>query len=272
MLTSAFQASGLITLTTDFGLSDPYVGVMKGVVLARHPAARLVDLTHQVPAFQPRLAGFWLARVWPYFPSGTIHLAVVDPGVGTERGMVLLQASDQVFIAPDNGLLDAVFLSAPQAQWRVFQLSDLEHLRLPTPSQTFHGRDIFAPLVAEIAAGRQPPNALGGHIEHRKTSPDRPLGQGQILWADHYGNLITDIEAVCLQSFNNPAIGFRNHHIPLRSSYGSAPHGELLGVVNSWRTLEIALAHGSAQQHLQAEPGEPVWVEESPPASSAPAG
>jgi S-adenosyl-L-methionine hydrolase (adenosine-forming) len=272
MLTSAFQANSLVTLTTDFGVSDPYVGVMKGVILARHPAARLVDLTHQVPAFQPSLAGFWLARVWPHFPPGTVHLAVLDPGVGTERGMVLLLASGQVFVAPDNGLLEPVFRSAPRAQWRAFQLSDLGHLQLPTPSQTFHGRDIFAPLVAEIAASRQPPESLGRAIEHKLNPTDSPFRQGRIVHADHYGNLITDIEASCLEGLTNPAVWFRTRHITVRKSYGFAPSGELLGLVNSWGTLEIALAQGSAQQHLQAQPGESVRVEESPPASGPAAG
>lgn len=272
MFAPVFRANGLITLTSDFGMTDPYVGVMKGAILARHPSAQLVDLSHAVPPFQPSLAGFWLARIWPHFPPGTVHLAVVDPGVGTERGMVLLQASGQVFVAPDNGLLEPVASVVPQAQWRAFQLDDLKHLNLSMPSRTFHGRDIFAPLVAEIAAGRQRPYALGHPIERSEIPPAQPWGQGRIVCADHYGNLITDIEADCLRRFTHPVIGFRNRSIPLQPSYGFAPAGELLGLINSWGTLEIAQAQGSAQLLLQAEPGEAVRVEESPPASGLSAG
>ena len=259
-----FQANGLITLTTDFGLSDPYVGVMKGAILTRYPAARLVDLTHQVPAFQPVLAGFWLSRVWPHSPPGTVHLAVVDPGVGTERGMVALQASGQLFVAPDDGLLDPVFRSAPQAQWRLFHLSDLRHLGLSSSSHTFHGRDIFAPLVAETAAGRQSPDSLGTCVQPQVDAPPQPLGHGRIVCADHYGNLITDIQAGDLAHFKQPVLAFRGRQIPLFVSYGFAPPGELLALVNSWDTLEIALAQGSAQQLLQAGSGEVVTLVESP--------
>lgn len=257
-----FSANGLITLTTDFGLSDPYVGVMKGVILARHPAARLVDLTHQVPAYQPGLAGFWLTRVWRYFPAGTVHLAIVDPGVGTARAMALLEMAGQVFVAPDNGLLDALLRETPQAQMRRFEIQDLARLQLSVPSRTFHGRDIFAPLVAEIAAGRQSPTGLGRAPERRVVSAPAS-GRGQIVCADHYGNLLTDIPADGLSSLQNPCLRFREQHLQIRPSYGFAAPGELLGVVNSWGTLEIAQCQGNAQQSLQAIPGEAVWLVES---------
>lgn len=260
---SPFSANGVITLTTDFGLTDPYVGVMKGVILARHPAAQLLDLTHHIPAFQPDVAGFWLARTWRYFPVGTVHLAVVDPGVGTERAMVLLETGGHVFVAPDNGLLDRVFQSASQSQWRTFHLTDLAHLQLPMPSRTFHGRDIFAPLVAEIAANRQRPELLGSVGKPASIADKLIIGAGQIVCADHYGNLITDIEADCLAEFKQPVLLICGLPIALYPSYGFAAKGELIGLVNSWGTLEIAEAHGNAQQRLQAHAGEPVRVVES---------
>lgn len=253
----SFKANGLITLTSDFGLADPYVGVMKAAVLMRNPHAQLLDLTHAIPSFQMQIAGFWLARCWPYFPVGTVHLAVVDPGVGTPRSMVLLENSGQLFVAPDNGLLDAVAKDCPQAIWRQFDWQDLIHLHLPTPSQTFHGRDIFAPLVAEITAGRQSPATLGRVVERVFDAGDAS-NQGQIVCADHYGNLLTDIPEQRLSQFQQPALLFREQHIVLHNSYGFAPTGELLAVVNSWGTLEISVASGSAQQQLQAIPGE--WV------------
>ena len=261
----SFRPNGLITLTTDFGVADPYVGVMKGAILARHPAAQVVDLTHHIPAFQPRLAGFWLTRVYRHFPAGTVHLAVVDPGVGTERGMVLLLVEGQLFVAPDNGSLDPVAASSGSPQWRSFTVKELAHLRLQTVSHTFHGRDIFAPLVSEISANRQPINTLGIPAERRPVSRPSQPGIGQVVWVDHYGNIITDIDATCLAAFNEPVLRFRTHLIPLHRSYGFAKQGELLGVVNSWETLEIAVAQGNAQQYLQAAPGEPVNVTESTP-------
>ncbi|MGE0113494.1 MAG: S-adenosyl-l-methionine hydroxide adenosyltransferase family protein [Steroidobacteraceae bacterium] len=257
-----FKACGLVTLTTDFGLSDPYVGIMKGAILVRHPSVRLVDLTHQTPVFQPEVAGFWLARSWQYFPTGTVHLAVVDPGVGTERAMRLLFLAGQLFIAPDNGLLDPVFRSAPAGHWRVFRVEDLVHLSL-TPSMTFHGRDIFAPLVAEITANRQSPEMLGKALETMPAPVIQETGAGQIIYADHYGNLITDVAADCLTLFRQPVLQFRDQQFHIRASYGFAAHGELLGLVNSWGTLEIARAHGNAQRCLQAEPGEVVRVVEA---------
>jgi S-adenosylmethionine hydrolase len=263
MIELPFTANGIITLTTDFGLSDPYAGIMKGVMLARHPLARLVDLTHQVPVFQPRLAGFWLARAWRYFPAGTVHLAVVDPGVGTERAMILMEAAGQVFVAPDNGLLNEVARLAPSGQWRSFTLSDLAHLQLPAPSQTFNGRDIFAPLVAEISANRFPPNQLGQLSDPPLRQVTTSREAGHIIAIDHFGNLITDIDAEHLQQFARPAIQFRGRLIPLHPTYGRAQAGQLLAVVNSWGTLEIALAQGSAALLLAASVGEAVRLVEA---------
>ncbi len=258
-----FQATGLITLTTDFGLRDPYVGIMKGAILCRFPDARLIDLTHEAPTYQPQLAGFWLSRAWPHFPAGTVHLAVVDPGVGTQRAMVLLEFAGQVFIAPDNGLLDTVPGDAPDPQWRMFGADDLVHLQLRAASNTFHGRDIFAPLVAEIAAGRQRPDSLGTRLRRAPARIDCNRDYGQILWADHYGNLVTDIAAERLRLFRHPALLFRQQRIELKPSYGYAQQGELLALVNSWGTLEIAEAQGNARQRLQATPGEVVQLVET---------
>ena len=223
-----FSPNGVITLTTDFGLSDPCVGIMKGVILSRYPQARLIDLSHHVPSFHPALAGFWLARAHRYFPAGTVHLAVVDPGVGTARKMVCLQAHQQVFVAPDNGLLSEVFSTDPAARWQVFALSDLRSLRLMDISNTFHGRDIFAPLVAEIAGGRLAPSAVGEALLPTVAAP-RGSGVGQILWADHYGNLITDIPANELAHFRQPALQWRSQQIRMAATYGLAPVGSLLG-------------------------------------------
>src|SRR5262245_43597587 len=160
----AFSACGVITLTSDFGLQDPFVGVMKGQILARFPDARIVDLTHEVLAHWPVEAGFWLARAYRYFPAGTVHVAVVDPGVGGPRGIAVIEGDGHVFLAPDNGLLGSVVdtLTIPVLR----QLSDgfMTSLGVTRPSATFHGRDIFAPVAAEVAAGRVGPAELGDRV------------------------------------------------------------------------------------------------------------
>jgi S-adenosyl-L-methionine hydrolase (adenosine-forming) len=261
----SFRANGVITLTTDFGVSEPYVGIMKGVILARCPAARLVDLTHQVPPFQPGLAGFWLARTWQHFAPGTLHLAVVDPGVGTERAMVLLEVGDQVFVAPDNGLLDPVFRSAGRARWRTFGMADVAHILPLQVSPTFHGRDIFAPVVAEMVAGRFELNNLGQSKAAVSSASQNGGREGRIVGADHFGNLVTDIPAECLAGLITPAVLFRGQRIAVHRSYGFVPNGTVLGLVNSWGTVEIAMAQGNVQQAMQAVPGEAVAVGESIP-------
>jgi S-adenosylmethionine hydrolase len=257
---SLFRPSRVVTLLTDFGVSEPYVGIMKGVILSRSPTARLIDLSHQVPPFQSALAGFWLARCWKYFPVGTVHLAVVDPGVGTERKMVVLEVGGHAFVAPDNGLLDAVFHSAPGGRYRAFQTDDVRHLLPVGISNTFHGRDIFAPLVAEIIEGRQSVGELGKPKSAPTASPVSPLGSGRIVGIDHFGNLISDIPAEALAGLNCPMVQFRDLRIPLHTSYGHAPQGSLLALINSWGTVEIAEAQGNAQRSLRAAPGEGVAV------------
>ncbi len=255
----------MISLMTDFGLSDPYVGVMKAAILNRHPAARLVDLTHSIPAFQVHEAGFWLARCWRYFPVGTVHLTVVDPGVGTQRGMVLLETGGQLFVAPDNGLLHAVWHSRAASEtccWRTFNFTDLADLNLPQPSHTFHGRDIFAPLAAELSAGRIAPESIGNLTQPPVQVALYPGTSGQIVSIDHFGNLLTDLDASILNQFSQPALRFRDRQIPLLPTYGMAQPGKLLALVNSWGSLEIVLAQGSAQLLLAAQKGEIVSVVE----------
>lgn len=143
----------VITLTTDFGLSGPFVGVMKGAILRRLPNAQILDLTHEIPAHWSVEAGFWLARSFRYFPLGTVHVAVVDPGVGTQRSIIAAEHAGHVFLGPDNGLLQPLLGPNPA---HCHRLSDswLQQQGWPKPSATFHGRDLFAPLAAELAGGR----------------------------------------------------------------------------------------------------------------------
>ena len=261
-----FAASGVVTLTTDFGLKDPFVGVMKGQLVARFPGVRIIDLTHEIPAHWPAEAGFWLARSFRYFPTGTVHVAVVDPGVGSTREIAAVQAEGHLFLAPDNGLLAAVFESAAGVSARLVAGSLLARLGIDAPSATFHGRDIFAPLAAEIAAGRLSPAEVGdpttalvpGWIEE----PLIGAGQvtGTVVTIDHFGNLITNIEPRHLRALAHPLVRVAGREFALRRTYSDVRPGEYLALVNSFGVLEIAQAERSAAEGLGLARGAPVSV------------
>ena len=266
--TSAFQPSGVVTLTTDFGLKDPFVGVMKGQLLARFPRVCMVDLTHEIPAHWPAEAGFWLARSFRYFPAGTVHVAVVDPGVGSAREFAAVEAEGHVFLAPDNGLLAAVLESASPVTARRVAAPVLERIGIALPSATFHGRDVFAPLAAELAAGRLQPAELGepvtdlvpGWLEEPAVGPSQVMGV--VVTVDHFGNLITNIDARHLRRLAHPVIRVAGHELPLRRTYSDARPGEYLALVNSFGVLEIARAERSAAEGLGLARGAPVQVGE----------
>ncbi len=286
---SAFKPSGVITLTTDFGLADPFVGVMKGSILRRFASATLIDLTHQIPAHEPRVAGFWLLRCFEYFPPGTVHVAVVDPGVGTERGIVCLTARGHVLLAPDNGLLAECRARHPHSEIVRLGAPQLAELGIHRVSATFHGRDIFAPVAAELAAGRSLPTALGERTEslavaagsaspeegepgaepggeasgEAGSQPASPgLVRGSVVTVDHFGNLITDIDAGRLGRVGDSRVHIAGRNLRLRRTYGEVKPGELLALINSFDVLEIALAEGSAAAALGVGQGARVTVEE----------
>src|ERR1700730_13962595 len=201
------SASGVITITTDFGHQGPFVGVMKGCMLARFPGARIVDLMHEIVVHWPAEAGFWLARAFSYFPPATVHVAVVDPGVGTSRNILAVQAGGHYFLAPDNGLLAPVVNRARDALIVRLGSAQLAHLGVHRPSATFHGRDIFAPVAAELAAGRCQLQALGetvstlvpAWVEDPTVEPRSVTGV--VISIDHFGHLITNIEAALVERF-----------------------------------------------------------------------
>ena len=258
--------SGAITLTTDFGLRDPFVGVMKGRILGRFPEARIIDLTHDIPAHSPAEAGFWLARSYRWFPEGTVHVAVVDPGVGTARDIVLLESHGHCLLAPDNGLLGALWQGDPASRaWRV-DVEGLKRCGIGPVSATFHGRDIFAPLAAELAAGRVSPAELGARVERISPSPvAAPVvteGRiaGQVITVDHFGNLITDIDAGLLLRVREPRILVAGRELPLRRTYGECSPGTPLALIGSFGVLEIAVTEGRAVDVLGVPRGAPVIV------------
>ncbi|MCC5795185.1 MAG: SAM-dependent chlorinase/fluorinase [Chromatiales bacterium] len=255
----------IITLTTDFGHKGPFVGVMKGVILAHHPAAKIIDLTHDIPVHWPVEAGFWLARSHRWFPAGSVHVAVVDPGVGTGRQILVAAHAGQVFLAPDNGLLAPVLGTRPA---HCYRLDDSWRRRQgwPEPSSTFHGRDIFAPLAAAIAAGRVRPEEAGPPAgEIMPALVDEPeTGEGEIrgtvVALDNFGNLITNIDAALLRRLRVVEVLAGGHRLPLRRTYGESQPGDYLALVNSFDVLEIARAEGSAAEGLGLGRGAPVLV------------
>jgi len=261
-----FEPSGVITLTTDFGLSDPFVGVLKGQVLVRFPQARMVDLTHAIPAHWPGEAGFWLARAFRYFPVGTVHVAIVDPGVGGARAIAAVEACGHVFLAPDNGLLAPVLESCDASVSRRVVPLALERIGVGAVSATFHGRDIFAPLAAELAVGRLPPAALGppvsdltpGWIEEPVV--ERMQVTGAVVTIDHFGNLVTNIDRRHLRHLSEATVRVTGRELPLRHTYTDVRPGEYLALVNSFEVLEIARAEGSAAEGLGMARGAPVTV------------
>lgn len=262
-----FQPSGVITLTTDFGHQDPFVGVMKGQVLRRFPQARLVDLTHEVLVHWPAEAGFWLGRSYEYFPSGTVHVAVVDPGVGGARDIAVVEADGHVFLAPDNGLLAGV-LDRVRTPPRLRSLDDavLASLGIQHPSATFHGRDIFAPVAAELAAGRLTPERLGREVPELVPGQlDQPVlaaGQlsGAVVTVDHFGNLLTNLDAALVAQIATPVVRAGGHDIRLRRTYSDVRPGEYVALINSFGVLEVARAGQSAAEGLGLDRGAPVVV------------
>jgi S-adenosylmethionine hydrolase len=268
----------VITLTTDFGLADAYVAAMKGVVLGINPGARLVDISHAVPPRDIARAAFVLGTASPSFPSSTIHLVVVDPGVGTARKAVIVRTPEAYFVAPDNGVLSYVVqphLTGPlnSKRRKLKATPGLEAVAITEPrfwrspvSATSHGRDIFAPVAAHLSLGVPPPE-FGEPVDsltvlplpHPSRSPDGML-TGHILHTDSFGNLITDIKRGDLPADTRSIIvevGSETIH-GLNLTYG-AGRG-LLALVGSSDYLEISLKDGNAATFLHARVGDEVKI------------
>ena len=262
-----FTANGVVTITTDFGHQGPFVATMKGVILTRLPMARIIDVTHEVPVYWPAEAGFWLARSFAYFPKGSVHIAVVDPGVGTSRDIIGVLADGHAFLGPDNGLLAPIVARANSPLIHRLDLAGARtRFQLPTPSATFHGRDIFAPVAAELAAGRAQLPDLGPAITDIVPAwvDDPTVGADQvagvIITIDHFGNLITNIDGGLIQRFSHPIVRTGGHTFPLRRTYGDVRPGEYLALINSFGVVEIARAEQSAAEALGLGRGAPVTI------------
>ncbi|MCD4783932.1 MAG: SAM-dependent chlorinase/fluorinase [Candidatus Eremiobacteraeota bacterium] len=245
--------SGTIALLTDFGNEDPYVGVMKGVIATISPGTHVIDITHKIGSQDVVRAAFILSKVFHYFPSGTIFTVIVDPGVGTSRGAIVAKTRDYYFIAPDNGILSLVLAGKEISE--MVEINNPKYMLAPV-SDTFHGRDVFSPAAAHISSG-VPLHCLGPHIqEYKKIDFPKPhvgkhLIRGRVLFADHFGNLITNIEASLLKDRKIGLVrigGYMVHQI--NRSYIESVPGELLAIIGSYDTLEISISHGSAKEYL----------------------
>lgn len=254
----------LITLLTDFGLNDVYVGVIKGVIAQINPSLPIVDLTHQIPPQNITAAQFNLLNAYPYFPTGTVHVAVVDPGVGGTRRSIALELPDGFLVGPDNGIFTG--LLAQYSLLQAVELTNTQYWRVPQPSNTFHGRDIFAPVAAHLANG-VPFSALGQPIE-----PDSlvqiPLAictatatgfTGNIQYIDRFGNAITNIPGEAVRDKRwSVTIGKRT--IPGCRTYSDVLPSQPLALVGSHDWVEIAISGGDAQFQLRLNWNDPVQV------------
>jgi S-adenosylmethionine hydrolase len=250
------NASGIITLTTDFGLGDPYVAMMKGVILSINPAAQIVDISHQIRAGSIIQAAGLVRETFPFFPKGTVHVAVVDPGVGSERRPMGMEAGGHLFVGPDNGILWPII--AGQKGTRIIHLTESTYF-LPFISPTFHGREVFAPVAAHLSQ-EVPLKRMGAELSNPvKLHVPKPREEGGVLYGlitrvDNFGNLISNIHRKDLESFLEsfePVIQVGDLIIKrLRPIYADAQEGEPLALINSSDWLEIAVNLGRATQYV----------------------
>jgi|SRR5581483_1670144 len=248
------MSNRLITLTTDFGSSDHFVAAMKGVILGLAPRARIVDVTHEIGPYNIEEAGFVIAQAWRWFPQGTIHVVVVDPGVGSARRPILVEAGGHFFLGPDNGVFSAVYLAAKHT---VHVISNSRLMRKEI-SRTFHGRDIFAPAAAHLARN-VPPARFGKTISDYVRSEPSP--HGTVLKVDRFGNLITNFHIDHFSGIKTQPFELRIGGQTLRRlalTYSEADIGEVFVIVGSSGYLEIAANQENAAKKLGCGQGAPV--------------
>jgi S-adenosylmethionine hydrolase len=269
------SAQAIITLTTDFGLDEAYVAAMKGVILGINPGATIVDISHSIEPQNIRQGAFVFSTAYTHFPQDTIHLVVVDPGVGGPRRAIIVETANAIFVAPDNGVLSYVFQASTRKrisratlmklppELQAFEITNPKYWHHPV-SSTFHGRDIFAPVAAHISLGK-PLNELGQAVSSVNVFPlPRPQPDangnliGHVLHIDHFGNLITDITSQDLPS-GGYSIQVAGHQI------GSLSHSyeqrrDLLALIGSSGRLEIALRGGHAARLLGSKLGDELQI------------
>lgn len=250
----------LVTLTTDFGLRDSYVAEMKAVILSISPNAMVVDITHQIDKFNVRMGAYVLASASPRFPEGTVHVAVVDPGVGTRRRPIIVQTNKGFFVGPDNGVL-ALAVKSIGGKTRVYSITNSE-LMLPKVSSTFHGRDIFAPAAAHLVKGIRP-TEFGPEI-HQMISPKfaqivrrREALEGQVIHIDDFGNIVTSFTEKELKTMKTKdkldvKVGNTDLRLKLCKAYADVKVQQPLAIIGSHNFLEISVNQGDAASTFKA--------------------
>lgn len=255
----------LITLITDFGLTDAYVAEMKGVILRINPEAKIVDISHNVEKFNILMGAYILASAVPYFPEGTIHVAVIDPGVGTKRKPILIEANNGFFIGPDNGIL--ALAATKQGIKSVYEITN-QKLMLPEISSTFHGRDIFAPAAAFLSK-MTPPSEFGSRI-HKITMPKfakivrkRNMLIGEVIHVDGFGNIITnftekELKSASIEKVINIKLRESNLSLKLCKCYVEVKKHAPLAIIGSSNFLEISVNQGNAAEFYKVKPRDTV--------------
>ena len=258
---------GLITLLTDFGDRDSFVASMKGVILTINPHATIVDLSHHVPPYSVEAAAYLLKSCYRYFPEGTVHVAVVDPGVGTRRRPLVVKTARYYFLGPDNGLFSYIFDEEDEVEVREIEN---QQYHLESAGHTFDGRDLFAPAAAWLTTNK-PFESFGRRLEERVVSPivEPKRGAyglvGEVVYVDHFGNLITNfmlkhVDAVrSAAPREGPALQIAGHRVNgLVASYAEGSKVEPAALINSNGVIEVFVKEGSAAQWLKVGRGEPV--------------
>jgi S-adenosylmethionine hydrolase len=257
----------IATLTTDFGLKDPYAAEMKATILSICQNAVIVDITHEIAKFNTRMGAYMLASAAPYFPKGSVHVAVVDPGVGTKRRPILIQTARSFFVGPDNGIL--ILAAEKQMIAHIHELANPQFMS-PKVSNTFHGRDIFAPAAAHLL-NEVKPEEFGPEIheaikpEFAKITRKNDVLIGEVLHIDGFGNIITNInEKEVVQSQLNEAVNVELPTYKLKlylfKAYGETKPHQPLALIGSHGFLEIALNHGNAAKKFKTKPGDKIAV------------
>jgi S-adenosylmethionine hydrolase len=272
----------IITLTTDFGYKDYFVGSMKGVVLRINPHAQVIDISHEVEPYNVAAAAYLVKASYPYFPEGTIHVVVVDPGVGSTRRPILVEGDGSYFVGPDNGVFTYIYQEVKRV--RIIHLTSQEYFFIPAWQKalgsTFHGRDIFAPVAAWLSKGIDPLK-FGEEIrEPVKLSLAEPRWvedgtlEGRIIYIDRFGNLITNITRTHYPAANVPPkadetdqwpvtsvkVILKGKVLALKHFYAEGKPGEPCALMNSCGHLEVFINLGNAQQQFQASVGDPVMA------------
>lgn len=261
---SQMSSGRLVTLLSDFGLQDVYVGVMKGTIAQINPTLTIIDLTHQIPPQDIAAGRFHLMNAFPYFPKETVHVAVVDPGVGSERRAIAIQLQNGFLVGPDNGLFSGIL----NQHWAIaaVELTNSNYWRTSELSATFHGRDIFAPVGAHLASG-VPLEELGIAIDLASLK-QIPLADctktegaiaGTIQHIDHFGNLITNIPGHAVVG-KRWSVAIAEFTIPGKQTYADSPPGNLFALVGSHGWVEVAVSGGSAYAQLHSPVGSSVQV------------